>query len=542
MTGWRIGYAAGPAEIIDAMSRIQSHSTSNASSISQYASLEAYGGPQYEVSRMLAEFQKRRNYVLNKLQAIPNLSCAKPDGAFYVFPNVSSYFDKEYEGTIIRNSYGMAYYLLKYANVAVVPGDAFGADQFIRISYATSMENLEKGMNRIVEAFSKLKTPKKIRYFTLKNSITKVKKPIPIATNINSEMRDALVAEAKAHLKYENYYEWNANINGVVVQLRTNVDHLNEFWIENWYPSQLEADIEPHGIIYAIDGVSGREPHAFFNSETKTGIIFNSDNYNTLRSMALGLVTDISERLTETHAIRGMTLEIDGSGILFIGPQGTKKTENYFNLLKKPNVFLHSIDFLFVRYGGGFAAADNPERKIYIPTNTAELFDILPKLFDKSKCENVVTKKEDCTNLDCLREGECRLDRGSLYCFKASKNSYAMLDPYWIGGMKKHVKRIDLRYVFILKNDPLSSAYMKLEPEEAIRILETGQTSGITTEYSTHQNQPFYNPHLLNKDSERIELQKKFFRKLFKSAVCYSLNSGALSVGETEKYIYELIR
>ncbi|RCK72400.1 MAG: Aspartate aminotransferase [Ignavibacteriae bacterium] len=542
MTGWRIGYAAGPAEIIDAMSRIQSHSTSNASSVSQYASLEAFAGPQHEVSRMLAEFQKRRNYVLNKLQTIPNLSCAKPDGAFYVFPNVSSYYNKEYEGTVIRNSYGMAYYLLKYANVAVVPGDAFGSDQFIRISYATSMENLEKGMNRIVEAFSKLKTPKKVKYISLKNTSTKVKKQISIDANINAEMRDALVAEAEAHLKYENYYEWNANINGVVVQLRTNVDHLNEFWIENWYPAQLEADIEPHGIIYAVDGVTAREAHAFYNSETKTGIIFNSDNYSTLRSLALGLVTDVVERLTDTHAIRGMTLEIDGNGILLIGPKGTKKTENFFNLLKKPNVFLHSLDFSFVRYGGGFAAADNPERKIYIPTNTAELFDLLPKLFDKSKCENVVTKKEDCTNLDCLREGECRLDRGSPYCFKASKNSFAMLDPYWIGGMKKHIKRIDIRYVFILKNDPLSSAFIKLEPEEAIRILESGQTSGISSEYSPLHNQPFYNPYLLNTDTDRIELQKKFFKKLFKSAVCYSLNSGALSVGETEKYIYEIIR
>lgn len=542
MTGWRIGYAAGPSEIIDAMSRIQSHSTSNPSSISQYASLEALSGPQFEISKMLFEFQKRRNYVLSKLQTIPGISCTIPDGAFYVFPNFSSYYDKEYEGTTIRNSYGLAYYLLKYAHVAVVPGDAFGTDDFIRISYATSMEQLEKGMNRIIEAISKLKTPKKVQHLSLNNTITKIRTDIPIDTNINYEIRNALVAEAEAYLKYDNYYEWNANINGVVVQLRTNVAHLNDFWIENWYPAQLEADIEPHGIIYAVDGIRGREAHAFYNSETKTGIIFNTDYYNTLRSLALGLVSDAAEKLFNIHSIRGMSLEINGNGVIFIGPTGTRKTENFFNLLKRDDALLHSADISFVRYGGGFAAADNPERKIFIPTNTAENFDKLPKLFDRSKCENVVTRKDDCKNSDCLRQGECRLDRGSAYCYKAKNTSYVMLDPYWIGGMKKHAKRIDIRYVFILKNDPISSAIVKVDTEEAIRILELGLHTGSLSGNTATQTQPFYNHYLLQTNSERIEIQRKFYRKLFKSAECYILNSGHLSIDETQKYIIQVIK
>ncbi len=98
MTGWRIGFAAGPADIINGMSKIQSHTTSNACSIAQKAALEAFGGPQYEVQRMVSEFQRRRNYVLMKLHAVPGISCFKPQGAFYLFPNVKSTFDKEADG------------------------------------------------------------------------------------------------------------------------------------------------------------------------------------------------------------------------------------------------------------------------------------------------------------------------------------------------------------------------------------------------------------------------------------------------------------
>ena len=151
----------------------------------------------------------------------------------------------------------MAYYLLKEARVAIVPGDSFGADAHIRLSYATSMENLEKGMDRISEAMARLKTPKKVKRVALQNAVTRVKKPVPVDSSTTVKLRDALVAEMDSHLTPENYYEWNANISGVIVQLRTNVSHLYDFWVENWYPAQLEADLEPHGIIYAVDGIAG---------------------------------------------------------------------------------------------------------------------------------------------------------------------------------------------------------------------------------------------------------------------------------------------
>ncbi len=156
MTGWRIGYAAGPEKIIREMAKVQSHSTSNASSISQAAAVEALLGPQDSVETMRREFENRRNFLHSEITKIPGISCAKPMGAFYVFPNISSYFKKSTNTSKIENSFDLAMYLLHEAKVAVVPGSSFGAEGFLRLSYSTSMENLKEGILRIKTALSKL--------------------------------------------------------------------------------------------------------------------------------------------------------------------------------------------------------------------------------------------------------------------------------------------------------------------------------------------------------------------------------------------------
>ena len=156
MTGWRIGYAAGPEEIIDSVTKLQSQNTSNPTSISQKAAVEALNGPQNSVSEMVEEFGKRRNVIVEKLNAIAGITCMLPQGAFYVFPDVSSLFGRAYQGRIISNSSDFAAYLLDVANVAVVPGGDFGHDDHIRLSYATSLKNIEEGMERIKNAVMKL--------------------------------------------------------------------------------------------------------------------------------------------------------------------------------------------------------------------------------------------------------------------------------------------------------------------------------------------------------------------------------------------------
>ncbi|MEW8993491.1 pyridoxal phosphate-dependent aminotransferase [Clostridium sp.] len=149
MTGWRIGYAATSEKITSLMSNIQSHTTSNPCSISQYASVEALNGDQSEVERMKQEFKKRRDFMVDRINSINNLSCVKPEGAFYVMVNISKVLNKEVDGKIIKDSLTFSDLLLEKEKVAVIPGIAFGVDDFIRLSYATSMENIEKGLNRI---------------------------------------------------------------------------------------------------------------------------------------------------------------------------------------------------------------------------------------------------------------------------------------------------------------------------------------------------------------------------------------------------------
>lgn len=530
MTGWRIGFAAGPAEIIDGMSKIQSHTTSNACSIAQKAALEAYDGPQHEVQRMVAEFQRRRNYCLMRLAAVPGMSCFKPQGAFYLFPNVRSFYDKEANGARIRNSYGLAYYLLKEARVAIVPGDAFGADSHIRLSTATSMENLEKGMDRIIQALAKLKTAKAVKRVALANTVTRVRKSVPVEAGIDLQMRDGLAAEMESRLGHEGRHVWNANINGAIVQLRTNVAHLNDFWTENWFPSPLEADLEPHGLLYAVDGIAGREPRAFYNPGTRTGILVNTDGYGPLRSLALGLAADISGRTGAagtSGTVRGMSADLDGHGLILVGPPGTKKTELFFGLLADRRFKLHANELVFVRLAGGRAAADCAERKLYMPTSAVELDPRLAPLFDLSKCENVVTRKEDCMDAACLRGDDCRLDRGSPYCYKASKGAHALLDPSWLGGPEAAVRRTGLKWLFLLRSDDTSPAAVDLGKDEALRILEAGQAPGASKSLSEGKSQPYFNPHLQGAGLDRLELEKLFFGRLLDSVKCILFNSGA---------------
>jgi len=156
MTGWRIGYAAGPKDVISAMTNIQSQSTSNPTSIAQKASLEALNGPQDFIPMMVKEFDRRRTYMVDRLNAMPGVSCFKPSGAFYAFPNVSGVYGRKAGSLTIADSSTFAQYLLESVNVAVVPGVAFGADENIRLSYATSFANIEKGLDRIQKAIEAL--------------------------------------------------------------------------------------------------------------------------------------------------------------------------------------------------------------------------------------------------------------------------------------------------------------------------------------------------------------------------------------------------
>jgi aspartate aminotransferase len=152
MTGWRVGFALGPARLLANMLKLQSHSTSNPNSIAQKAALAAVEGPQEPVHAMLAEYRRRRDRLMEGLKSIPGLRCVPPHGAFYAYPNVGYYLKQDGLG----DTSVLAERLLEEAHVAVVPGTAFGTHEHVRISYATSLEHINEGLRRMAAFFSKL--------------------------------------------------------------------------------------------------------------------------------------------------------------------------------------------------------------------------------------------------------------------------------------------------------------------------------------------------------------------------------------------------
>ena len=156
MTGWRSGWTIGDVTVIKAMGALQSQVTSNPTSFAQVGAIAALTGPQDDVTKMVAEFSKRRDYILKRLDDIDGVNCYAPNGAFYVFPDISEYCGSSFDAAVMPNSEAICAYLLEEAKVATVPGSAFGAEGFLRMSYSTDMDTITKALDRVEEALLKL--------------------------------------------------------------------------------------------------------------------------------------------------------------------------------------------------------------------------------------------------------------------------------------------------------------------------------------------------------------------------------------------------
>ncbi|MEE8417091.1 MAG: pyridoxal phosphate-dependent aminotransferase, partial [candidate division Zixibacteria bacterium] len=240
-------------------------------------------------------------------------------------------------------------------------------------------------------------------------------------------------------------------------------------------------------------------------------------------------------RLSNTYSVRGLALDFDGRGFIMITPRGTGKATFFANLLRHPKSKIVTDDVVFVRINNT-AVADVPERKFYMQTNFVEKYPDFAPLFDKSKCENVITSRDECVNGPCQKLDNCRLDRGSPFCYEASSVSRAMLDPYWIGGPEKHTKRTDLEWIMLFKNDPISPVVKEASVEEAVRYCQEGLShSGALG------SEPFFNPHLLVSGSDRIDDRRRFYEQLFNICKPYFINVGVATKDEIQKKINEVI-
>jgi len=536
MTGWRLGYAAGPKEIIAACSKIQSHNTSNAVSFVQKAAIVALRDCAMDVERMRQEFERRRNFIVYKLKALPAVNCLAPQGAFYAFPNVGRYLDKEFQGAPVRNSYGLAYYLLKEAHVAVIPGDAFAAPDYLRLSFAASNERLEEGMRRIEKALSRLESPRRLKSKVLNNVVTKQREYVEVRTAPGLDGRNALLAEAERHLSPDSYFEWNAAVGGAVVQLRTNSPHLADFFQENFYPAPLESDLEPHAVVYAVKDIPGREAGGAISLETATGFAFNTAFYGQVRSLTLALAGEAAGRSGGALLAHCACIDRDGAGALVWGAGGSGRTGVLAHALSAPGVRLVGTDSVLVRSGASATVADLVERKLYLKAKWAGYLPEVDRLLERCKLENIVTRRDECKAEYCKDTDNCPLDRGAAACARASADGRIMLDPYWLGGATKHTRRTRPALAVLCVKDPVLPAVKEVPARDAARWLAEGQLPG-----TRGRSVPFLNPHLPGLDSSRQDLLRHQHEKLFGSVKVVLLNTAAGSAETAAKRLLDLM-
>ena len=347
------------------------------------------------------------------------------------------------------------------------------------------------------------------------NKITKVRGRVE-SSIISKKERDRLVAKAEKALGNE-WFGWKASIDGFCMQLFTNSEHLYDFWIENWF--SMSRETRSHGRLYAVldPNINGGRPHAYYNPETKTAIIFNTEYYGQVKSWALGITCDIAEDQHDIHSIHGSCIEVSGNGIVMIAPTGTGKSTHSYALLKMEGARLHSDDWLYVRFIGGErgrASADISERKFYIRTNIVQVFPEIRPLLEKSKLENVEpltpTEAEELKRKGMSEDSIQKLLKDS---YTAHEYSRAVLDPLWISGPEKFVDTTRVRKVILLKRDKEDPEIVqKLDAEEAV-------------DYLTVQPEQFLNPYLIVKTPEKVQIRQDFFRRLFRFAPCYLINT-----------------
>jgi len=363
------------------------------------------------------------------------------------------------------------------------------------------------------------------------NKITKVRGRVE-SSIVSKKERDRLVARAEEALGNE-WYGWKASIDGFCMQLFTNSEHLYDFWIENWF--SMNRETKSHGRLYAVldPDFNEGQPHAYYNPETKTAMIFNTEYYGQVKSWALGITCDIAEDQHDIHSIHGSCIEVNGNGIVLIAPTGTGKSTHSYALLKMEGARLHSDDWLYVRFIGGErgrASADISERKFYIRTNIVRVFPEIRPLLEKCKLENVEpltptqaeTLRKKGVSKDSIQE---MLDDPYI----AHEYSRAMLDPLWISGPEKFVDTTRVRKVILLKRDTDDPAIVrKIDAEEAV-------------EYLTTQPEQFLNPYLIVKTQEKVEVRQDFFRRLFRFAPCYLVNT-VQPVSIVQEKIREIVK
>lgn len=400
----------------------------------------------------------------------------------------------------------------------------------------------------------------------------------PLKSPDKGEM-DEILGKFREELPYVQ----TADVCGVRIQLKTNSRHISDFWRLNWFPAigGPNRPINPDGIVCAVTGVKGYEPHLFYDLKRKRMLVVNSEYYGAVKSAGvLGLAGAILEE-RDVYPIHGACVGVEKDqgrsieGCIIIAPTGTGKTAQAHELLYSvSNSKVHSDDYVFVFFEPGPVAMAT-ENQLYMRTDIAMSHKTFIGLFDRLPLENVVTKKQECRIIqasgadscyhDALSgERSCEFDRGRRLCYWAYGNSRVMF-PRWMfpmmtrgtdGGLCEApkgeanvVNEASVNYLVLLTRDEDSVPARLLNCEEAIEILREGRFTvrpgaGPPESWGKIGYEPFYNPYPTEMN---LEHQEQFFRRLYNAGVrFYLLNTGhyknrKISTHQTHMYIRHII-
>jgi hypothetical protein len=360
-----------------------------------------------------------------------------------------------------------------------------------------------------------------------------------------------LLARAKEVFRASETRSMKANLDGIIIELITNSPHQAEFWAENWWPAQ--AGILPHARIYAANGVEGLEPSAFYCPPLNTALFVNTEYYGQCKSWALGMAAAILEKRFNTLSIHGATALYKGKGVVIIAPTGTGKTTHSFRIFLNDEGKICGDDWAYVTFPDPMPdrpdaplVARQPERSLYMRSESQKEQDWLRAVFDRSMSENVTTRKEDCEHTmgadGCaLTKGKCVFDSGMKWCYYSFGNSRVLVKRDDILGPDKVVDEVPVNLVVLLRRDDHSPPEVRLSPDQAIDILRKGEYmilpgAGPKEKWGTISSEPWYNPYLLELDNGRQEF---FFRAMFEKwhVPCVILNTGVEGIDESQRRI-----
>ncbi len=331
------------------------------------------------------------------------------------------------------------------------------------------------------------------------------------------------------------------------VEFWGNSRHQYDFWTLNWNAatgSSIEARI------YSAFGIEGITPSAFYCPDTNESVFFNTEYYGQCKSWALGMAAAVLEEKYETHSIHGACVDAGGKGVIIVAPTGTGKTTQAFKLMELPDGRIVGDDWVYIdhREGDqlGYLVGRQPEKSLYMRTETQKDKTWLRDTFDQSKCENVVMRKSECEFTEgesgCKQtKGTCVFNQGYDWCYYAFGNSRSLVPRERIFGAGKVADEARVRLLVLLRRDETSPAEVRLDADQAIRVLQKGEYmvrpgAGPRELWGKMGNEPWYNPYLLRLDHAR---QEHFFRRMISkfNVTCLLLNTGVDTIDQTHQRI-----